>query len=206
MSILNPRIRPNDNESLCVINSLLKAFKDEIDLRKLPKQFFTVSCFSLKSIGRSNAMVLAFKGHFLLGISFSESELQKFSTSECYKSSYVSLFEIKTTSNKKISMKIFSILTIVNISAFGASQLKRTARNADDRQLEPGSFHRSLENLMRKSIMQDLSTYYDVMLSGAQTLAEVNAVLAKRDPHFIELSQEELDILVSQWLFQMLSK
>ena len=103
-------------------------------------------------------------------------------------------------------MKIFSILTIVNISAFGASQLKRTARNADDRQLEPGSFRRSLENLMRKSIMQDLSTYYDVMLSGAQTLAEVNAVLAKRDPHFIELSQEELDILVSQWLFQMLSK
>ena len=101
MSILNPRIRPNDNESLCVINSLLKAFKDEIDLRKLPKQFFTVSCFSLKSIGRSNAMVLAFKGHFLLGISFSESELQKFSTSECYKSSYVSLFEIKTTSNQK---------------------------------------------------------------------------------------------------------
>ena len=102
-------------------------------------------------------------------------------------------------------MKIFSILTIVNIFAFGASLLKRTARNTDDRQPEPG-LHHSLENLMRKSIMQDLSTYYDVMLSGAQTLAEVNAVLAKRDPHFIELSQEELDLLVGQWLFQMLSK
>ena len=115
-------------------------------------------------------------------------------------------FWIKTTlNNSKIKMKIFSILTTLNISAFGASLLKRSARSVDKHQLESG-LHRSLENLMRKSIMQDLSTYYDVMLSGAGTLAEVNAVLAKRDPHFIGLSQEELDLLVSQWLFQMLSK
>jgi len=102
-------------------------------------------------------------------------------------------------------MKIFSILIILNISVFGASGLKRTTRNMDKRRLE-SDFHRGLENLMRKSVMQDLSTYFDVILSGAVTLAEVNAVLTKRDPHFNGLSQEELDLLVSQWLFQMLSK
>ena len=102
-------------------------------------------------------------------------------------------------------MKLFSVLTIFNITAFGASLLKRTTRIMDKRGFE-SDFHRGLENLMRKSVMQDLSTYFDVMLSGAGTLAEVNAVLTKRDPHFIGLSQEELDSLVSQWLFQILSK
>ena len=102
-------------------------------------------------------------------------------------------------------MKIFSLLTIFYISTSGALLLKRTARIVDKHQLE-SDFHRAVENMMRKSVMQDLSTYYDVILSGARTLAEVNAVLAKRDPHFIGLSQEELDLLVSQWLFQMLSK
>lgn len=102
-------------------------------------------------------------------------------------------------------MKIFSVLTIFNISVFGASVLKRTTRIVDNSRLE-SDFHRGLENLMRKSVMQDLSTYFDVILSGAGTLAEVNAVLTKRDPHFIGLSQEELDLLVSKWLFQMLSK
>ena len=102
-------------------------------------------------------------------------------------------------------MKIFSVLTIFNISVFGASVLKRTTRIVDNSRLESG-FHRGVENLIRKSIMQDLSTFYDVMLSGAGTLAEVNAVFTKRDPHFIGLSQKELDSLVSQWIFQMLSK
>ena len=102
-------------------------------------------------------------------------------------------------------MKLFSVLTIFNISVFGASVLKRTTRIVEKRRLE-SDFHRGLENLMRKSVMQDLSTYFDVILSGAGTLAEVNAVLTKRDPHFIGLSQEELDLLVSQWIFQMLSK
>ena len=102
-------------------------------------------------------------------------------------------------------MKIFSLLTIFNISAFGASLLKRTARIVDKHQLE-SDFHHGLENWIRNIMMQDLSTYYDVILSGARTLAEVNAVLTKLDPHFIGLSQEELDLLVSQWIFQMLSK
>ena len=102
-------------------------------------------------------------------------------------------------------MKIFSLLTISYISTSEALLLKRTVRIVDKHQLE-SDFHHALENMMRKSVMQDLSTYYDVILSGARTLAEVNAVLAKRDPHFIGLSQEELDLLVSQWLFQMLSK
>ena len=102
-------------------------------------------------------------------------------------------------------MKLFSVLTIFNIIALGASVLKRTTRIMDKRGFE-SDFHRGLENLMRKSVMQDLSTYFDVILSGAGTLAEVNAVLTKRNPHFIGLRQEELDLLVSQWLFQMLSK
>ena len=102
-------------------------------------------------------------------------------------------------------MKLFSVLTIFNIIALGASVLKRTTRIMDKRGFE-SDFHRGLENLMRKSVMQDLSTYFDVILSGAGTLAEVNAVLTNRDPHFIGLTQEEFDLLVSKWLFQMLSK
>ena len=67
-------------------------------------------------------------------------------------------------------------------------------------------FHSALERLMRTGLLQDISTYYDVILSGAETLSEVNAVLTKRDPHFVPLSQQELDILVNHWLFQMLAK
>ena len=88
--------------------------------------------------------------------------------------------------------------------------LKRTARYMDTKlyvknQHEP-DFHRALEHLMQTTIMQDVSTYFDVILSGAGTLAEVNAVLAKRNPHFIELNQQQLDFLIEQWLFQLLAK
>ena len=54
--------------------------------------------------------------------------------------------------------------------------------------------------------MQDESTFYDIILSGAGTLSEVNEVLSMRDPHFVKLSQDELDTLIEQWLFQMLAK
>ena len=54
--------------------------------------------------------------------------------------------------------------------------------------------------------MQDESTFYDIILSGADTLSEVNEVLSMRDPHFVKLSQDELDTLIEQWLFQMLAK
>ena len=54
--------------------------------------------------------------------------------------------------------------------------------------------------------MQDESTFYDIILSGAESLSEINELLSMNDPHFVKLSQNELDILIHQWLFQMLAK
>ena len=122
-------------------------------------------------------------------------------------------------------MKIFGIL-IVNLSlasnasvsgrqshgAKGFPGLRRKPRTLDigghvtHERGHKHDFHSALERLMRTRLLQDISTYYDVILSGAETLSEVNAVLTKRDPHFVPLSQQELDILVNHWLFQMLAK
>ena len=104
----------------------------------------------------------------------------------------------------KIKMKIFSFIAFVCMFAFGASLPKRTSRKMNKHELEPD--HQNFEHSMQKTIMQDLSTFYDIMLSDARSLTEVNAVLAKRYPHFNGLSQNDLDVLASQWLFQMLSK
>ena len=102
-------------------------------------------------------------------------------------------------------MKVLTILTLLSSPVFGASLLKRTNRNMEKVQFE-SNFHSALNHLMRKTLMQDVSTYFDVILSGAETLAEVNAVLAQRNPHFVQLNQQELDILIDHWLFQMLAK
>ena len=113
-------------------------------------------------------------------------------------------------------MKLFANLSLFLSVAGGAclggtncrpsfrTNLKRTIRNASG---EHGQgLHSALERVMRTTLLQDISTYYAVILSGAETLSEVNEVLTKRDPHFSPLTQQELDILVNQWLFQMLSK
>ena len=69
-----------------------------------------------------------------------------------------------------------------------------------------GGMVTSISHTMKRTIMQDESTFYDIILSGADTLPEVNALLTQRDPHFVELKQDELDMLIDQWLFQMLAK
>ena len=85
--------------------------------------------------------------------------------------------------------------------------LKRTTRKRNKIHNHEHNFHDALDRLMRtRIILHDESTYYDVILSGAETLDEVNAVFTKRNPRFVPLSQEELDVLVNHWLFQMLSK
>ena len=61
-------------------------------------------------------------------------------------------------------------------------------------------------HLMRRTWMQDESTFYDIILSGAESLSEINELLSMRDPHFVKLSQNEFDTLIDQWLFQMLAK
>ena len=119
---------------------------------------------------------------------------------------------------KQNQMKLFATLSLfLGACAFGGgclagkscrpsvrATLKRKIRNAvgDHGQ----GLHSALERIMRTTLLQDISTYYAVILSGAETLSEVNEVLTKRDPHFDPLTQQELDILVDQWLFQMLSK
>ena len=88
-----------------------------------------------------------------------------------------------------------------------AQSLKRTTRKRNKSHNHEHNFHDALDRLMRtRIILHDESTYYDVILSGAETLDEVNAVFTKRNPRFVPLSQEELDVLVNHWLFQMLSK
>ena len=84
-------------------------------------------------------------------------------------------------------------------------KLVRSVREANFREALAGSVT-PIEHLMRRTLMQDESTFYDIILSGAGTLSEVNEVLSMRDPHFVKLSQDELDTLIEQWLFQMLAK
>ena len=85
--------------------------------------------------------------------------------------------------------------------------LKRTTRKRNKSHNHEHNFHDALDRLMRtRIILHDESTYYDVILSGAETLDEVNEVFTKRNPRFVPISQEELDVLVNHWLFQMLSK
>ena len=108
-------------------------------------------------------------------------------------------------------MKLNSIIAIQFYgSASGSTMkpemnLKRSSRGPNFRGAL-GGVANPIGHLMRRTMMQDESTFYDIMLSGADTLPEVNALLKKRNPHFNELSQKELDKLIDQWLFQMLAK
>ena len=107
------------------------------------------------------------------------------------------------------------ILSIIAIACCGAASIGSTtrrevklARNARGRGFKGalGGVMTSISHTMKRTVMQDESTFYDIILSGADTLPEVNALLTKRDPHFYPLKQEELDSLIDQWLFQMLAK
>ena len=106
-------------------------------------------------------------------------------------------------------MKIFSLLQIALCTAAGRSNqlgrpavaesslktLNRAARYAE--KIE----HNDLA-LIR--LMEDVSTFYELFLSGALTRNAVNAHLRKRDAHFIELNQRQYDILIDKWLYQMI--
>ena len=112
----------------------------------------------------------------------------------------------------RIQMKFNSIIAMfLHGSASGAATfnpamtLERSARSPSFRGAL-SSVTKPISHLMRRTVMQDESTFYDIILSGADSLPKVNALLIKRDPHFVKLSQAELDTLVDQWLFQMLAK
>ena len=108
-------------------------------------------------------------------------------------------------------MKIFSFLQIGlatqsaaaisnsfnrnEIAHIGKINLNRAARYAE--KIE----HNDLA-LMR--LMEDVSTFYELFLSGALTRDAVNAHLRKRDSHFIELNQRQYDMLIDKWLYQMI--
>ena len=114
-------------------------------------------------------------------------------------------------------MKILSIIAITFYGSALASPTRRSvnlARAARGQRSTRstgfkgalGGVMTSISHTMKRTVMQDESTFYDIILSGADTLPEVNALLTKRDPHFDPLKQDELDSLIDQWLFQMLAK
>ena len=108
-------------------------------------------------------------------------------------------------------MKIVNIIAgCLTASASGAitkrdAKLFRSVRETNFRGALTGTVT-PIKHLMRQTLMQDESTFYDIILSGAESLSEINELLSMNDPHFVKLSQNELDILVHQWLFQMLAK
>ena len=110
-------------------------------------------------------------------------------------------------------MKITSIIiSFLCGSTIGAAKRSTNTANLGSGVHDP-HFHEEFGDLIismvptvRKTIMQDESTFYDVILSGARTLPEVNAFLRKRDPYFVALSKDEFDTMIAQWLFQMLAK
>ena len=110
-------------------------------------------------------------------------------------------------------MKITSIIiSFLCGSAIGAAKRSTKTVNLGSGVHDPhfhgefGDVIISMLPIVRKNLMQDESTFYDVYLSGARSLSEVNAFLTKRDPYFVELSQNEFDTIIANWLFQMLDK
>ena len=113
-------------------------------------------------------------------------------------------------------MKIFSLLQIALCSAAGHSnQFKRNANVARinnnpslDTLNRAARYAEKIEHndsaLIR--LMEDVSTFYDLFLSGALTRNAVNAHLKARDAHFIELDQRQYDMLIDKWLYQMIGK
>ena len=89
-------------------------------------------------------------------------------------------------------MKISSILAGC-LTAFATEaitkrgvKLFRSVRGANFRGALAGTVT-PIKHLMRRTLMQDESTFYDIILSGAESLSEVNELLSKRDPHFVKL-------------------
>jgi len=107
----------------------------------------------------------------------------------------------------KISSILVGCLTAFATDAIAKHDVKlfRPVRGANFRGALAGTVT-PIKHLMRRTLMQDESTFYDIILSGAESLSEINELLLMRDPHFVKLSQNELDTLIDQWLFQMLAK
>lgn len=53
-------------------------------------------------------------------------------------------------------------------------------------------------------LMEDVSTFYELFLSGAKTRSDVNIFLKNRDPHFSELDERQYNILLDKWLYEMI--
>ena len=53
-------------------------------------------------------------------------------------------------------------------------------------------------------LMEDVSTFYELFLSGAKTRSDVNIFLKNRDPHFSELDERQYNILLNKWLYEMI--
>jgi len=104
-------------------------------------------------------------------------------------------------------MKVSSMIAILlQGSTYGTTmKLGRSGRGRDFRGALAGAVS-TVAHTIRRNLLQDESTFYAIILSGATSLSEVNTLLKNQDPHFAELSQNELDALVDQWLFQMLAK
>ena len=107
-------------------------------------------------------------------------------------------------------MKIFSLLQIALCTAAGSrsNQFGRTAVAESSLKTlnRAARYAEKIEHndLALIRLMEDVSTFYELFLSGALTRNAVNAHLRKRDAHFIELNQRQYDILVDKWLYQMI--
>ena len=116
-------------------------------------------------------------------------------------------------------MKIFSLLQIALCSAAGHSnQFNQFKRNANVARINNNPSLVTLNRAARYAekiehndaalnrLMEDVSTFYELFLSGALTRNAVNAHLKARDAHFIELNQRQYDMLIDKWLYQMIGK
>ena len=119
-------------------------------------------------------------------------------------------------------MKIFSLIQIALCSAAGHfNQFNQFKRNSNVARVNSNSIESSLVTLNRAAryaekiehndaalnrLMEDVSTFYELFLSGALTRNAVNAHLRQRDSHFIPLDQRQYDMLIDKWLYQMIGK
>lgn len=53
-------------------------------------------------------------------------------------------------------------------------------------------------------LMEEVSTFYELFLSGAMTRSAVNIFFKNRDPHFAELDERQYNILIDKWLYEMI--
>lgn len=118
-------------------------------------------------------------------------------------------------------MKIFSFLQIALCIEPTAAISNRFKRNPEGHISQLNSISTSEDTLNRAAryaekiehndsalirLMEDVSTLYELFLSGSLTRNAVNSHLRKRDSHFIELDQRQYDMLIDKWLYQMIGK